>query len=160
MIRLTTREQISLPKLKEMVREYWDGLLYSNDAIAATDFKAEVRRLFGDLRYTHTWEKAFAHFFVQWAKDCVMDGDLWFKVFDPADWLPWQRQLRFLILDAILADKQAVEATRNSLEYILSINSPELADGLLGLAKEAAGKGTTESPAFFSGRDPALMAAW
>ncbi|MBD2261243.1 hypothetical protein H6G13_27165 [Pseudanabaena sp. FACHB-2040] len=103
------------------------------------NFKPEVKRLFGDMRRKVTWEKAFAHFYVQWLMACVGDGDLFFKLMDPERWPDWQKELKFLILEALLAHKDSREMLPNSYRYLRKTNREDLANGFLALARQSRG---------------------
>lgn len=133
-----TQGLISLEELKAEVFNLWGWLHKSNLAqIQAENFKPEVRRLFGDLRLKHTWEKAYSHFFVAWLIACIFDGDTYFKILAPNRWPDWQKALRFLTYQALTAHPETQTLTTNSYSYLVSMRREHLANGFFALAKEA-----------------------
>ncbi|HEY9879658.1 MAG TPA: hypothetical protein V6D29_14465 [Leptolyngbyaceae cyanobacterium] len=140
---------IPIQTLKQNVLRFWTMLHTSTASVCQSEnFKPEVRKLFGDLRRKNTWEKAFAHFYVQWVLSCAADGDIFFKLMDPNRWAPWQQALRFFILEALLTDRKAEEVIGGSYESLAVNNRTELANGLLELARE--GRGTDQPTALLS----------
>ncbi|HEY9763770.1 MAG TPA: hypothetical protein V6D07_14655 [Trichocoleus sp.] len=135
-----TGRLITIHNLKQQVETFWELLHETTAAVTQPEnLKPEVRRLFGDLRRKHTWEKAAAHFYTQWVINAAGDGDIFFKLMDPSGWEPWQREIRFLILEALTADKYGIELLRGAYEYLVENSKTELANGLLELAREAGG---------------------
>ncbi|MBD2230966.1 hypothetical protein [Phormidium tenue] len=133
-----TQGLISIQKLKAEVFRVWCWIHRSNMAqVQPENFEPEVRRLFGDLRLKHTWEKAYSHFFVSWVFDCICDGDTYFQVLDPKDWYDWEYELRLLTFQALAAHPRSESMTRNSYSYIARYERASLADGFFALAKEA-----------------------
>lgn len=145
-LKLTATTQITIQALKVEVERVWLMLHKSTMAEPQPEsFKPEVRRLFGDLRFKHTWERAYAHFFVQWVIACVGDGDLFFKIMNPATWPVWRQELRLLMFDGLLADKRGISLVRGAYSYLVDMGKTELADGLLELAREFGARNRTAS---------------
>lgn len=96
-----------------------------------------MRKLFGDLRLKHTWERAYSHFFINWVVGCAVDGDTYFGVLDPSKWIDWEYELRFLTLEAIAAHPETESLTSNALSYLVRYKKESLATGFIQLVEEA-----------------------
>lgn len=133
-----TKGLITIQALKKRVLRYWSMAHRSRMAeVQEENFLPEVRKLFGDLRLKHTWERAYSHFFVNWVVGCAVEGDTYFGVLDPSEWSDWEYELRFLTLEAIAAHPETKSLTLNALSYLVRYKRESRANGFIRLVEEA-----------------------
>ena len=137
-----TKGLITIQTLKKRVRRYWEMAYRSRMAVVQDEnFLPEVRRLFGDLRLKHTWERAYSHFFVNWVVGCAIEADTYFGVLDPAQWEDWAYELRFLIVEAIAAHPETESLTSNAWSYLVRYRRESVANGFFRLVGESIARG-------------------
>lgn len=133
-----TKGLITIQALKRYVRRYWEMAHRSRMAVVqGENFLPEVRKLFGDLRLKHTWERAYSHFFVNWVVGCAVEADSYFQVLDPSQWEAWAYELRFLTLEAIAAHPETESMASNALSYLVRYKKENLANGFIELIEES-----------------------
>ncbi|HEY9764593.1 MAG TPA: hypothetical protein V6D07_18845 [Trichocoleus sp.] len=113
-----TKGLIKLSELKNEVYHLWD----TDDVTSVSQpesFRADLRKRFGDLRKTETWESAYAYYYVeilvQFGIGAEIEG-IYRYYLDIEEWDPWRKALRLKVLEAMMANPTCIEIVRNTLE--------------------------------------------
>ena len=150
---------MELKALKDQVFYEWTRLHEFEKAIVQpADFKLEVRKRFGDLRFKATWEKALCSFRALNLQFGYLDSYELLTIhlnFQPKDAL---YEYRYSILEEFLQLPDAVELLRSGLEQLFSADftpqEREQASGFFRLVEgESRHSGSLDwGPTFLAGR--------
>ena len=114
---------MKLHQLKKAVHYRWQSVIEINEAVVQPEqFKDEIRRQFGDLRYKATWEKALARFYAQIIHDACLDA--WGLILYGLNFKPGDRfyEYRHQIFEEFIAFPDGMELLKAGLEQIFYSN--------------------------------------
>ncbi|MEO1144129.1 MAG: hypothetical protein AAFY26_00805 [Cyanobacteria bacterium J06638_22] len=138
---------MKLKELKAQVYDLWQSYInYHHRAVVQSNqFKADIRREFGDLRCRNTWEKAFCRYSALHSRIGLLDADrlIWndFNFTPDRDDYPY----RYRIFEEWLSLPEGLDRIKTGLEILFrdyTREEREDANGFLELVQEqrAAGK--------------------
>jgi hypothetical protein len=133
---------LKLADLKHRVYQCWENLSSFNGALVQPEqFKADVRKQFGDLRRKQTWINAYCQYTARNSLDVCLDA--WTLIRYDFNFTPerWDYELRHQILDAFLAIPEGAELLKTGLEQLFedTLFTPEErseANGFIRLVAE------------------------
>lgn len=134
---------MKLSELKQETYEAWERLSSYHSALVQPEhFKPDVK-VYGDLRYKATWQKAYAAFVARNIFDANTDNRSLITIqlhYTPERW-DWD--LRHQILDQFLAIPGGLDCIINGLEQILRYpidqEEQDIAYGVFELVQEQSG---------------------
>lgn len=153
---------MKLRELKIKVYEAWEFLSgYRGCVLLPENFKGEVRKEFGDLRYKETWIRALARYEALNAfHDCLDAHSLVLHTLNFTE-ERWDYEFRHRIFDEFLIIPNALDLLRLGLEQLMSdsFSSSDRrgADGFYQLVAEQQGR--DRLPTELAGRIPIAHAA-
>lgn len=134
---------MKINELKAKAYSAWLSLNHINGCIVQPEnFKAEVRKRFGDMRRKETWKNAYAHFVAQgiddsWACENTELITVFFNFKESEE----DYEIRHEIFEAFMQFPDALERLRDGLERLLGepINEKEerAINGFFKLAQES-----------------------
>jgi hypothetical protein len=112
---------MKLRELKQKVYDAWEFLSgYRNCVVLPENFKGEVRKEFGDLRYKETWIRALARYEALNAfHDCLDAHQLILHTLNFTE-DRWDYEFRYRIFDEFLMIPDALDLLKLGLEQLMS----------------------------------------
>ena len=154
--------RMKLRELKSKVYEAWEFLSgYRGCVVLPENFKAEVRKEFGDLRFKETWIQALARYEALNAFHDCLDAHALIRHTLNFTQDRWDYEFRHRIFDEFLRIPRALDLLKLGLEQLMSDSftpsDRREADGFYQLVAEQ--QGGDRLPVEFVGRLPAAHAA-